>query len=162
RLLSDRMVQRLPLAVHAQYVHPRVEDARGPRRGVAGDALALVGRHLDDDIGLALQEGRDARRRLRDRPHDPAVHVDLAAPVAPVGVEDGPVVLDPGAEADGPGTDRLGVEGVVADRLDVLLRHDLAAIEGQPRGQQRVGLLGVYDERVWHGPLDALDGAPGR
>src|SRR5439155_26059590 len=51
----------------------------------------------------------------------------------------------------------LVVESVVADRLDVLLRHDLAAVEGQPRGQQRVGLLGVDDERVRIGRLDAVD-----
>ena len=147
RLLDERVVERRPLAVHRQDVEPGVERARHPRGGVGVHALLLIGRELGDDVDLALEQRGDARRRLGDGADDPAVDVDLAAPVVGVGVEHGLVVLHPRHEAHGPGADGLGVEGVVAHRLQVLLRHDLAAVERQPRGQERVGLLGVDDER---------------
>ena len=157
RLLHERVVQRRPLAVHPEHVEAPVEGARHPRGRVAGHPLALVGRELGDDVHLALEQGRDARRRLRDRPHGPAVDLDLAAPVVGVGLEHRLVVLHPGAEAHRAGADGLGVEGVVADRLEVLLRHDLPAVEREPRGQQRIRLLGRDHERVRVRRLDLLD-----
>src|SRR6059058_2033295 len=87
----------------------------------------------------------DATRRLRDRTEDDPVDVDPAAPVVGGRLEDELVVLCPRDEAHRPRADGLGVELIVADLLDVLLRDDLTAVEGDARGKERVGLLGVDD-----------------
>src|SRR2546426_12646668 len=97
------------------------------RSRVAVHALALAGRQLGDDVHLALEQRGHAWRHLGDGPHDEAVEVRPAAEVVGVGLEHDLVVLRPRHESHGPGPDRLGVEGVVADRLEILLRHDLAA-----------------------------------
>src|SRR5256884_7112294 len=46
-------------------------------------------------------------------------------------------------EADRAGADRLLVERVGPDRLQILLGHDLAAVEREPSREQRVWLLRV-------------------
>ena len=50
--------------------------------------------------------------------------------------------------------DRLGVELVVADRLEVFLRDDLATVEGEAGGEERIGLLGVEHNGERVGRLD--------
>src|SRR5207249_6082394 len=157
RLLDERVVERRTLAVHGQDVEARVQRARDLRRSVAPDALLLVGRELRDDIHLALKERGDAGRRLRDRPDDDPVHFVPAAPIVRVRLEHELVVLRPRDEAHRARADGLGVELLAAHLLHVLLRDDLAAVEGEARGEQRVGLLGVDDERGRVGRLDAVD-----
>ena len=162
RLLDERIVERRPLAVDGEHVEPGVERALDLGRGIAIDALALIGGELGDDVHLALEHRGHARRRLGDRAHDPAVDLDLAAPVVGVGVEHGLVVLDPRHEANRARADGLGVESVVARRFHVLLRHDLAAVEREPPGQERIGLLGVDHERHGIRRLDPVDGGEAR
>ncbi len=162
RLLHQRIIERGPLAVHAEHVEPRVERADDPGRRVGVDAVGLIGWKLGDDVHFALQHGRDPRGRLRDRPHDPAIDIDAAAPVVRVGIEDGFVILHPRREPDRARPHRLRVEGVVADRLQVFLGHDLAAVEPEARRQERVGLLAVNDEGVGVRSLDPIDRAERR
>ncbi|NUN51967.1 MAG: AAA family ATPase, partial [Planctomycetaceae bacterium] len=121
-------------------------------------AVAVVRRQLRDEVGLALEQGGDARGHLRDRPQDHPVDVDLAAPVVGVGIEDRAVVLRPRPEAHGPRADRLLAEDLRAHRLQVLLGHDLSAVERQARRQVRIRLLGVDDQRRRIRSLDAVDG----
>ncbi len=111
---------------------------------------------------LALEQRGDAGSRLGNGAHDEPVHVDLAAPVVGIGVEHGLVVLHPRAEPHGAGAHGLGVERVGADRLQVFLWHDLASVEGQASGQERIGLLRVNDERIRIRGLDPVDRGQGR
>jgi hypothetical protein len=85
--------------------------------------------------------------------------LDLAAPVIGIGVEHDLVVLRPRHEAYGAGSHGLGVERLGSRCLQIFPGHDLAAIEGQARGKQWIGLLRGDDEGHGVGGLDLLDGA---
>ena len=141
-----------------EHVETRVERTLHPRGRIGDHPLLLIGRKLGDDVHLALQESGHARSRLGNGADDEPVEVRLAPPVVRIGIEGKAIVLDPGREAHGSRAHRLGVEGIVADRLEVLLRHDLAAVEGEAGRQERVGLLGVDQKRVRVGRLDPVDG----
>ena len=158
RLLHQRIVERRPPRVHGEHVEPAVERAAHDGAGVGLDSLALVGRNLGDQVHLALEQGRHAGCHLGQGPNDEPIEVHPAAPVVRVRFEHDPVVLRPRDEAHGSRTDRLLAEGVGADGVQVSLGHDLPAVEPESRRQQRIGLLGVDDQRRRVRRLDPLHG----
>ena len=131
----DRVVDRLPhLPVLDGTLRPRVElvvgDDHPVRRladhgvGAAGHALHLVGRHVLDDVRLAVQQGRDPRGGLRDEAEGDALDLGLPPPVVRVGLERDPVPLHPLDELERARPDRVRGE-IVPLLLDVLRRqHD--------------------------------------
>ena len=162
RLLHQRVIERRDIAVHADAVEAGVQRAHDAGGRVGVHPIPVIGRQLGDDIHLALEQARDPRRHLWDGADDHPIEVGLAPPVIPVGLHHDLVVLGPRDEAHRPRADGLGIEGVSAHRLQVLLRHDLPAIEGQALREQRVGLLGVDDEGRGVGRLDSVDGGEHR
>ena len=122
---------RIPLIEEVQVV-----DADRPREGQPDRRVALElerGRRVEHvrHVHLAvLQHGR-AGRGVRHRLEHEPLHRRRLAPVALVGLHD---QLDPGGVAHelvGPEPDRPLLEAVVADALDVLLRHDPGGARGQ-------------------------------
>ena len=92
------------------------------------------------DVHLATLQGGRARRLVGDALDHQALDARRLPPVGLEGLED---ELHPRGEADkpvGPGADRDLLEAVVADALDVRLRHDPArAGRGRPVERHEVG-----------------------
>ena len=158
RLLHQRIVERRPLGVDAQDDQPREQDVLDLRAGVPGYLVRVVGRKIEDDVDLALEERGDARRRLGNRSKDDPVDVRLPAPIVPGRLKDEPVVLHPRYEPQGSTADRPGVELLGADRRIVLPGDDLASVERKARGKQGVRLLGVDVDDEGIGSLDPIHG----
>src|SRR5213594_535150 len=128
------------------------EDPVGPR----GDELQpvrapdLLGHRARQEVRhvhlAALERGR-ARRLVGDAPEDQALDARNLAPVAFERLED---QLHARGEADEPvgsGADRGLLEAVLADALDVLLRHDPAgARRRRPVERHEVGPRLLQDE----------------
>ena len=129
-----------------------------------------------NDVGVAALESGRARRLVGHALEDEPLHAGHLAPVALERLHDD---LDAGRRADepvGPGADRRFLEALVADFLDVLLRHDPAragrggAIERHEVGPRlaeheldpaRIDHLDVLDlvvEQLGRAALVALEG----
>ena len=119
-------------------------------------------RHVQQvgDIHLAPLQHRGSRDRVRDTLEDEPLHRRHLAPVALERLHD---QLDPRRVADEPvgtETDRLLLEPVVADPLDVLLRHHPAraahqrSVERHEVGprlvQEKAHAVGIDDHHLTH------------
>ena len=150
RLLDERVVERLDLAVHGQHVEAGVERA-APRawwrcrsRARRGRAAAAV---MMSTSPLSRAATRGAISGIGADDH--AVEVGLAAPVVGVGLQHDLVVLGPRHERTGPVPTGFWLKASGPTDSTYFSRHDLAAVEGQARRQQRVRLLGVDDDASW-------------
>ena len=122
-----------------------------------GERLELVGRDVDDQVGLARLERRDPRAKLGDGPPRRPAHRRLAAPVRVVGLDHDAVVLGPLDELERARTHGLEVGLHVADLRHVLGRE--LVHEGHARRHRGVRHLGVEAHRVGIDDLHALDRA---
>ena len=160
---------RIPLLDEVEEDHRVGPDGAQlePRRPL--DVLRHGTAEEIDDVGVTTLEGGRARRLVRDALEDQPLH---ARRLAPVPVERFDDDLDAGCRADEPvgaGADRRPLEAVVADLLDVLLRHDPAgagrggAIEGHEVGprlmEHELHPAGIEDLYVLHLLLQEFRGA---
>jgi hypothetical protein len=132
------------------------------RARVRRHLVDVVGGQLCHDIELSLQKTCDPRANLWNGTEDDAIHIDLSTPVVRHGFQHNSIILDPFDQAHGPRANRLGAKRIGTDLFEVCLRKHLPSEERQPRGQERVGLLGVEQHRVRIGRFDPLDGREDR
>ena len=112
------------------------------------------------DVDLAPLQHRRSRGGIRDALEDEPLHRRHLAPVRLVGLHDQLDARRVAHELVGPQADRLLLEAVVADLLDVLLRHDPAraahegAVERHEVGprlvQVKAHAIGIDDDHLPH------------
>ena len=122
---------RVPLLGELEEEDGVAPNSGEPEPGCPLDVLGHGAAQEVHDVELATLEPGRARRLVGDALEDQALHARRLPPVALEGLDDD---LDPrrGAhEPVGSGADRRFPEAVLADFLDVLLRHDPA---GSGRG----------------------------
>ena len=146
-------------ALQQDVARDRVELAR--QAGDLAEPCRLAHRHVDDEIGLARLDRGDARRRILDDLIDHPLDLRLGAPVLVEALEHDARIELVFDHAIGARADRLLAEFVDADLLHVVLRHDIAAEEGEPlrRGRHRMTERDLAV--VGRGDFDVLDLAPG-
>ena len=127
------------VVAHLQQDHAGDRIDLGRELRLALEPLHLAHRHVDGEIDLARLHRGDARGRVLDDVEGDALDLRLRPPIAVVALQHDARVELVFDELVGPGADRLLAERLDADLLHVVLRHHVAAEEGEPlrRGRRR-------------------------
>src|SRR6266540_818552 len=134
RLLVDRvvrglagrlLVERCAPHVERDVVHAQDRRRADGRQWMVLDVVEQVGVDVPDDVDAARLQLGDRGGDLGDGPEDEVLEGGLPAPVAVEGLEADRLVLLPLHELPRAGAHGRGAaERLLADLLDVLLRHD--------------------------------------
>ena len=141
---------------HADVGYRRA-DALEPGLGL--EPVVFLVRHFERDVGRAAFDFGDAAGRIRHELEDDGLERRLAAPVFRIGLEPQIGVALVGVDHVRAGADRLLLELLRADFLEISLRQHVAGEERHPLEDDRIVLLHVGGDALAI-DLEVVDAGP--